>query len=71
MMNKCKILRKPIYLQTNILKSMANRVKPNFCEITNIEISVRKGIDGFILKEEITMSDNYIKTIETLKNILM
>ena len=68
--NKCKILRKPIYLQTNILKSMSNRIKPNICEISNLDNSVNEGIDGLILKEEITMSENYMKTIEVLNDIL-
>ena len=70
MIKKCKIMRKPIYLQTNILNSMATRIKPNFCEISNINSSVNEGIDGFILKEEITMSQNYLNTIHVLNDIL-
>lgn len=71
MIRKCKILRKPIYLQTNILNSLVSRIKPSFNEISNIHISIDEGMDGFILKEEITMSHNYIHTINVLNEILL
>ncbi len=41
MIEKCKILQKPIFMQTCILKSMTHRVKPIVTEISNIDHAVR------------------------------
>jgi pyruvate kinase len=71
MFEKCKIQQKPIYLQTNIIKSMIKRVKPLVTEISNLDFIVNSGIDGLILKEEITNSPNYIELIKVLKETLV
>jgi pyruvate kinase len=71
MLEKCKIQQKPIYLQTNIIKSMIKRVKPLVTEISNLDIIVNSGIDGVILKEEITKSHNSMDLIRLLKDTLV
>ena len=40
MIEKCKISQKPIFMQTNILKSMTHRVKPLVTEVSNIDHAV-------------------------------
>lgn len=67
---RCKLMHKPILLQANILKSMTYRIRPTMTEISNIDSAVNSGIDGLILKEEVTMAHNYMNIIKTLKNIL-
>jgi pyruvate kinase len=67
---KCKIMRKPLYLQTNILKSMTKRMKPTVTEISNLDYTVKMGFDGLILKEELTMAPNHIQILEFLKENL-
>lgn len=71
MMEKCKIMQKPIFMQTNILKSMTRRVKPLVTEISNIDHAVNEGIDGLILKDELTMADNHQVILKLLKGILL
>ncbi len=63
-------MRKPLYLQTNILKSMTKRMKPTVTEISNLDYTVKMGFDGLILKEELTMAPNHIQILEFLKENL-
>ncbi len=68
---KCKIKQKPLFLQTNILKSMTKRIKPTVTEISNLDYTVKMGFDGLILKEELTMAHNYIDILKFLKENLI
>lgn len=68
---KCQIHQKPLFLQTCILKSMTHRIKPLITEISNIDYAINVGIDGLILKEEITMAHNYLDIIKILKELLL
>jgi len=68
---KCKIKQKPLYLQTNILKSMTKRIKPTVTEISNLDYTVKMGFDGLILKEELTMAYNYIDILKFLEENLL
>lgn len=68
---KCKIKQKPLYLQTNILKSMTKRIKPTVTEISNLDYTVKMGFDGLILKEELTMAHNYIEILKFLEENLL
>lgn len=68
---KCKINHKPVLLQTCILQSMTTRIRPKVTEISNIDYAVNMGVDGIILKEEVTMADNYVNIIKILFEILL
>jgi pyruvate kinase len=49
---------------------MTKRVKPLVTEIANIDYAINSGLDGIILKEEMTMAQNYVDIVKVLKNIL-
>jgi pyruvate kinase len=68
---KCKIFQKPIFMQTCILKSMMHRVKPIITEISNLDHAVNVGVDGLILKEEITLAHNHTEIIKILRETLL
>ena len=63
----CRIKQKPLFLQSNILKSLTYRLKTDCSEISNIEYIVKMGFDGIILKEQITQDPNYLENIKFLK----
>ena len=70
LIRKCIHRAKPVIVETQMMESMIDRVKPNRSEITDVANAVIEGADALMLSGETAIGQFPVLVIETMRKII-
>ena len=67
--NKCKLLAKPVILASRIIESMSKKPLPSPSDVADIALAITQGVDAFSLNKEIAKCENFLDCLKALCKI--